>query len=59
MRDLENEEEFIELLEKLGYIDKSHENETKVAKEFITVLNSKFSRVNLLVALCQLEKIHL
>lgn len=59
MRDLNGEEELLELLESLGFIDKNLEGDVKLAKEIMTILDNKLSRRNLLVFLCQLERVHL
>lgn len=43
----------------LGFIDKNNENDLKLAHELIATLEGKLSKRNLLVLLCQIEKIHL
>lgn len=58
-RDLNSESEFHELLEKLGYIDRQLENDIKAATEISNILDQKLTRKNIMVFLCQLEKIHL
>lgn len=40
-RDLNNEDEFLELLDKLGFIDKQLENDIKMANEILSILDNK------------------
>lgn len=58
-RDLESEQEFQELLETMGYIEKENANDQKFVKELCDIIESKLTRKNLLVLLCQVEKITL
>jgi hypothetical protein len=44
-------------MELLGYIEKKNENDVKLAKDIIENLDHKLTRRNLLVYLCQIEKI--
>ena len=46
------EEDYFDLLEILGYIEKKNENEVKLAKDIVENLDKRLSRRNLLVFLC-------
>ncbi len=56
-RDLDSEDQLLELLEKLGYIDQQIDQEVKLGREISTILDQKLTRRNILVVLASFEKI--